>query len=219
MFTSRAEYRLSLREDNADLRLTEIGRTLGLVDDMRWQAFEAKRADVGVERTRLKTTWLSSKLMSPEDMQNKFGQLLERDYTLEELLRRPGIHYDDLASLPGAAPGLSNPKAAEQVEIQIKYEGYVERQREEVTRQTRFESTNLPADLDYRSVRGLSIEVQQKLNKQRPETLGQAARISGITPAAISLLLVHLKRGFAIASANDERVGSVRHDEKRLSKS
>jgi tRNA uridine 5-carboxymethylaminomethyl modification enzyme len=219
MFTSRAEYRLSLREDNADLRLTEVGRKLGLVDDTRWQAFEAKRAEVGLERTRLKTTWLSSKLMSPEDMQTKFGQILERDYTLEELLRRPGIHYDDLATFPGAANGLTDPKAAEQVEIQIKYEGYVDRQREEVTRQARFESTSLPADLDYRSVRGLSIEVQQKLNKQRPETLGQAARISGITPAAISLLLVHLKRGFTVASANDERLGSDQRDGKTLSKS
>lgn len=218
MFTSRAEYRLSLREDNADLRLTEIGRTLGLVDDLRWKAFEEKRAGVDLERTRLKTTWLSSKLMSQEDMQNKFGQVLDRDYTLEELLRRPGIHYDDLAGLPGAEPGLTDPKAAEQVEIQIKYEGYVERQREEVTRQSRFESTSLPAELDYRSVRGLSIEVQQKLNKQRPETLGQAARISGITPAAISLLLVHLKRGFAIASANDERVDSLQQDGQTLSK-
>ena len=219
MFTSRAEYRLSLREDNADLRLTEIGRTLGLVDDVRWKAFEEKRASVGIERTRLKATWLSSKRMSQEDMHNKFGQILDRDYTLEELLRRPGIHYDDLAGFPGAEPGLTDPKAAEQVEIQIKYEGYVDRQREEVTRQARFESTSLPADLDYRSVRGLSIEVQQKLNKQRPETLGQAARISGITPAAISLLLVHLKRGFAVASANDERVGTFQRDGKTLSKS
>ncbi|MEO8003291.1 MAG: tRNA uridine-5-carboxymethylaminomethyl(34) synthesis enzyme MnmG [Betaproteobacteria bacterium] len=219
MFTSRAEYRLSLREDNADLRLTEIGRTLGLVGDVRWKAFEEKRASVGLERARLKTTWLSSKLMSPEDMQGKFGQILDRDFTLEELLRRPGIHYVDLADLPDAAPGLTDPKAAEQVEIQIKYEGYVDRQREEVTRQARFESTNLPVDLDYRSVRGLSIEVQQKLNKQRPETLGQAARISGITPAAISLLLVHLKRGFAVASANDERVGAFQQDGQTLSKS
>lgn len=218
MFTSRAEYRLSLREDNADLRLTEIGRTLGLVDDERWRAFEEKRSHVGLERTRLKTTWLSSKLMSPEDMQDKFGQILDRDYTLEELLRRPGIHYGDLASLPGAGAGLTDPKAAEQVEIQIKYEGYVDRQRDEVTRQSRFESTRLPADLDYRTVRGLSIEVQQKLNKQRPETLGQAGRISGITPAAISLLLVHLKRGFVAASANDEGNGLIRQDGKALSK-
>jgi tRNA uridine 5-carboxymethylaminomethyl modification enzyme len=129
-------------------------------------------------------------------MQALFGQKLERDYTFEELLRRPGVHYRNLISLPGAGVCLSDDKAAEQVEIQIKYQGYIERQRDEVSRQEQFETTHLPADLDYRSVRGLSIEVQQKLNKQRPETLGQAARISGITPAAISLLLVHLKRGF-----------------------
>jgi len=196
MFTSRAEYRLSLREDNADMRLTEIGRRLGLVDDERWQIFESKRVAVGLERERLKSTWLNTKLLPDEDMRALFGQKLERDYTLEELLRRPGVRYGDLISLPGVGPGLPDDKAAEQVEIQIKYQGYIERQHDEVSRQEQFEMTRLPMDLDYRSVRGLSIEVQQKLNKQRPETLGQAARISGITPAAISLLLVHLKRGF-----------------------
>jgi tRNA uridine 5-carboxymethylaminomethyl modification enzyme len=197
MFTSRGEYRLSLGEDNADMRLTEIGRRLGLVDDERWQVFETKRDAVGLERERLKSTWLNAKLLSDDDMQALFGQKLERDYTLEELLRRPGVRYGDLISLPGGGPGLPNDKAAEQVEIQIKYQGYIERQHDEVSRQEQFETTRLPTELDYRSVRGLSIEVQQKLNKQRPETLGQAARISGITPAAISLLLVHLKRGFA----------------------
>jgi tRNA uridine 5-carboxymethylaminomethyl modification enzyme len=197
MFTSRAEYRLSLREDNADMRLTEIGRRLGLVDDERWQAFETKRGAVGLERERLKSTWLNTKLLPDDDMQALFGQKLERDYTLEELLRRPGVRYGDLISLPGGGPGLPDDKAAEQVEIQIKYQGYIERQHDEVSRQEQFETTRLPTDLDYRSVRGLSIEVQQKLNKHRPETLGQAARMSGITPAAISLLLVHLKRGFA----------------------
>jgi tRNA uridine 5-carboxymethylaminomethyl modification enzyme len=197
MFTSRAEYRLSLREDNADMRLTEIGRRLGLVDDERWQVFETKRGAVGLERERLKSTWLNAKLLSDDDMQALFGQKLERDYTLEELLRRPGVRYGDLISLPGGGPGLPDDKAAEEVEIQIKYQGYIERQHDEVSRQEQFETTRLPTELDYRSVRGLSIEVQQKLNKQRPETLGQAARISGITPAAISLLLVHLKRGFA----------------------
>ena len=206
MFTSRAEYRLSLREDNADMRLTEIGRRMGLVDDERWQAFEGKREAVGLERERLKTTWLSTKLLSEEDMQTRFGQKLERDYTFEELLRRPGLHYRDLTSLPGAGPCLSDDKASEQVEIQIKYQGYIERQRDEVSRQEQFETTRLPAELDYRSVRGLSIEVQQKLNKQRPETLGQAARMSGITPAAISLLLVHLKRGFGATAVIDDRI-------------
>ena len=204
MFTSRAEYRLSLREDNADMRLTEIGRRLGLVDDERWQVFESKRAAVGLERERLKSTWLNTKLLSDDNMQALFGQKLERDYTLEELLRRPGVHYRDLLSLPGAGSCLADDKAAEQVEIQIKYQGYIERQREEVGRQEQFETTRLPVDLDYRSVRGLSIEVQQKLNRQRPETLGQAARISGITPAAISLLLVHLKRGFGALLIDDQ---------------
>ena len=204
MFTSRAEYRLSLREDNADMRLTEIGRRLGLVDDERWQFFESKRDAVGLERERLKSAWLNTKLMSDGDMQALFGQKLERDYTYEELLRRPGVHYRDLISLPGAGSCLSDEKAGEQVEIQIKYQGYIERQHDEVSRQEQFETTGLPADLDYRSVRGLSIEVQQKLNKQRPETLGQAARISGITPAAISLLLVHLKRGFGAFVIDDQ---------------
>ncbi|MBI3528734.1 MAG: tRNA uridine-5-carboxymethylaminomethyl(34) synthesis enzyme MnmG [Betaproteobacteria bacterium] len=204
MFTSRAEYRLCLREDNADMRLTEIGRRLGLVDDERWQAFESKRDAVGLERERLKSTWLNTKLLSDDNMQVLFGQKLERDYTFEELLRRPGVHYRDLISLPGAGSCLSNDKSAEQVEIQIKYQGYIERQRDEVSRQEQFETTRLPVELDYRSVRGLSIEVQQKLNKQRPETLGQAARISGITPAAISLLLVHLKRGFGASVIDDQ---------------
>ena len=209
MFTSRAEYRLSLREDNADMRLTEIGRKLGLVDDKRWQAFERKRDAVALERERLKTTWLNTKLLSDDSMQSLFGQKLERDYTFEELLRRPGLHYRDLISLPGVGSCLSDEKASEQVEIQIKYQGYIDRQRDEVSRQEHFETTRLPVDLDYRTVRGLSIEVQQKLNKQRPETLGQAARMSGITPAAISLLLVHLKRGFG-ASANDDRLSPSR---------
>jgi tRNA uridine 5-carboxymethylaminomethyl modification enzyme len=204
MFTSRAEYRLSLREDNADMRLTETGRRLGLVDDRRWQVFERKREAVESERERLRTTWLNTKLLSDSDAQALFGQNLERDYTFEELLRRPGLHYGDLISLPGAGPGLSDGKAAEQVEIQIKYHGYIERQQDEISRQEQFETMRLPVDLDYRSVRGLSIEVQQKLNKQRPETLGQAARISGTTPAAISLLLVHLKRGFAAAVIDDK---------------
>ena len=204
MFTSRAEFRLSLREDNADMRLTEIGRKLGLVDDERWQAFERKRDAVGSERERLKSTWLNTKLLSDDKMQALFGQNLERDYTFEELLRRPDVHYRDLISLPGAGSCLPDDKAAEQVEIQIKYQGYIERQRDEVGRQKQFETTRLPDVIDYRSVRGLSIEVQQKLNKQRPETLGQAARISGITPAAISLLLVHLKRGFAAPVLDDQ---------------
>ena len=177
MFTSRAEYRLQLREDNADLRLTEIGRRLGLVDDRRWEAFNRKCDAIGREKERL------THLMVSASTHEKRSAI--------ELLRRPEIHYADLvADSPAAA------EVAEQVEIQVKYEGYIERQREEVARRREFEGLALPADLDYRGVKGLSVEVQQKLNHHRPGTLGQASRISGVTPAAISLLLVHLKRGF-----------------------
>jgi tRNA uridine 5-carboxymethylaminomethyl modification enzyme len=177
MFTSRAEYRLMLREDNADLRLTEIGRKLGLVSDERWEAFNRKRAALTDETARLKSMFVSA------------GSHERR--SVYELLRRPGVHYDDVAPAPLAAADI-----ASQVETQAKYEGYIERQREEVARRAELESRALPFDLDYRTVRGLSAEVQQKLNRHRPETVGQAARFSGVTPAAISLLLVHLKRGF-----------------------
>jgi tRNA uridine 5-carboxymethylaminomethyl modification enzyme len=190
------------------MRLTEIGRNLGLVSDQRWHAFQTKRDAIGRERERLKSTWLNTKLLSEDRMRALFGQGLDRDYTFDELLRRPGVHYRDLMSLPGAGSCLSDDKAAEQVEIQIKYQGYIERQRHEVVQLEQFEMTRLPDDLDYRSVRGLSIEVQQKLNKQRPETLGQAARISGVTPAAISLLLVHLKRRFGASSINGQPAAS-----------
>jgi tRNA uridine 5-carboxymethylaminomethyl modification enzyme len=208
MFTSRAEYRLSLREDNADMRLTEIGRRLGVVDDARWEFFEHKREVVARELERLKTTWVNPKRLAEKTMLQLFGQPLDRDYTLEELLRRPSVCYRDLMALTAAGPGVTEDQAAEQVEVQTKYRGYIERQREEVERQEHFESLCLPADLDYRSVRGLSIEVQQKLNKHKPETLGQAARISGITPAAISLLLVHLKRGIKATAEPGARHGS-----------
>jgi len=195
MFTSRAEYRLSLREDNADMRLTEAGRRLGLVDDARWDVFARKRDAIAKEVERLKSVWLNPKLVDESVMQQHFGQALERDYPLHDLLKRPGVSYASLMELPDAGPGLEDVQAAEQVQIQIKYQGYIDRQQEEVARREQFESWRLPAELDYREVRGLSVEVQQKLNKQRPETIGQAQRISGITPAAISLLLVHLKRG------------------------
>jgi tRNA uridine 5-carboxymethylaminomethyl modification enzyme len=208
MFTSRAEYRLSLREDNADLRLTEIGRRLGVVDDVRWEIFDRKRELVARELERLKTTLVNPKLFAEETLLQVFGQPLERDYTLEELLRRPSVRYRDLMALADAGPGVADAQAAEQVEIQTKYRGYIERQREEIERQEHFEALRLPADLDYRSVRGLSIEVQQKLNKHNPETLGQAARISGITPAAISLLLVYLKRGIKETTKPCGRQGS-----------
>ena len=177
MFTSRAEYRLMLREDNADLRLTESGRHLGLVGDGRWEAFNRKRDAIGAEVTRLKGVNVSA------------GSHEKR--SIYEMLRRPDVSYAGIAPLPHAPADV-----AEQVEIQVKYEGYIQRQREEVARRADFETRALPVELDYREVRGLSAEVQQKLNRHRPETIGQAARISGVTPAAISLLLVHLKRGF-----------------------
>jgi tRNA uridine 5-carboxymethylaminomethyl modification enzyme len=196
MFTSRAEYRLQLREDNADLRLTEIGRRLGVVNDVRWAAFEAKREAIACEQERLKSTWVSPKVLATAESERVLGKAIEREYSLYELLRRPDVTYQSLLTLPGAGEPVADARVAEQVEIQAKYQGYIDRQREEIGRQQGHEETALPADLDYRMVRGLSIEVQQKLNQHRPETVGQASRISGMTPAAISLLLVHLKRGF-----------------------
>ena len=195
MFTSRAEYRLQLREDNADMRLTEIGRRLGLVDDMRWQAFEEKREKIARELERLKSTWVNPRMLDKADAERVLGKEIEREYSLYDLLRRPEVSYASLMTLPGA----QSPEAtevAEQVEILAKYQGYIERQRDEIARQEGYETTKLPANMDYSVVRGLSIEVRQKLNQHQPQTLGQAARISGVTPAAISLLLVHLKRGF-----------------------
>jgi tRNA uridine 5-carboxymethylaminomethyl modification enzyme len=197
MFTSRAEYRLSLREDNADLRLTEIGRRLGLVDDRRWDAFARKREAIAREQERLKSTWVNPKLLPQAEAERVLGQAIEREYALQDLLRRPDVAYAALMTLPGAGPGVDDAQVAEQVEIQAKYHGYIERQREEVARSEHSENTRLPQDIDYGALRGLSVEVQQKLNRFRPETIGQAARISGITPAAISVLLVHAKRGFA----------------------
>jgi tRNA uridine 5-carboxymethylaminomethyl modification enzyme len=177
MFTSRAEYRLTLREDNADLRLTEAGRKLGLIDDLRWDAFCRKRDAIAAEQERLRSTYVSAGFL--------------QKHSVIDLLRRPELTYASLVPESQVAA-----EVAEQVEIQAKYEGYIERQREEVGRRTKQETLRLPEALDYAQVRGLSIEVQQKLNRHRPETLGQASRISGVTPAAISLLLVHLKRGF-----------------------
>ncbi len=177
MFTSRAEYRLMLREDNADLRLTEAGRQLGLVDDARWDAFNRKRDAIVREQERLKSTYVSAGFQQRQ--------------SLLELLRRPDVTYATLVEEPTV-----DSLVAEQVEIQAKYEGYIERQREEVERHSKLETLGLPPEIDYCAVRGLSAEVQQKLNRHRPQTVGQASRISGITPAAISLLLVHLKRGF-----------------------
>ena len=194
MFTSRAEYRLSLREDNADLRLTETGRQLGLVDDRRWDVFNRRRDAVAAEVERLKSTWINPRLLADADAIRVLGKPMEREYRLLELLRRPEIGYRELLTLPGAGSGLTEPGLIEQVEIQAKYQGYIERQREEVAKTRDQESLVLPADMDYGKVRGLSIEVRQKLDQHRPETLGQASRIQGVTPAAISLLLVHLKK-------------------------
>ncbi|MBK9705171.1 MAG: tRNA uridine-5-carboxymethylaminomethyl(34) synthesis enzyme MnmG [Betaproteobacteria bacterium] len=201
MFTSRAEYRLQLREDNADLRLTDTGRTLGLVDDARWGAYARKRDAVARERERLKSTYVNPNLVSPGDAQRVLGQPLEREHSLADLLRRPAVTYATLASLPAAGPGVADAVVAEQVEIATKYEGYIERQQGEVARHRAQDDLRLPPDLDYRTVRGFSNEVWQKLNQHRPETIGQAARLAGITPAAIALLLVHLKRGFAVMPA------------------
>ncbi|MGE5666852.1 MAG: tRNA uridine-5-carboxymethylaminomethyl(34) synthesis enzyme MnmG, partial [Betaproteobacteria bacterium] len=201
MFTSRAEYRLQLREDNADLRLTEHGRRLGVVDDARWDAYARKRDAVALELERIKSTYVSPSLVARHDAERVLGQPIERDYALADLLRRPGVTYRTLHELDGAGTPVDDELVAEQVEITTKYHGYIERQQVEIARAQAQEETRLPVDIDYRHVRGLSIEVQQKLNVHRPETLGQAARISGVTPAAISLLLVHLKRGFATRSA------------------
>jgi len=195
MFTSRAEYRLMLREDNADLRLTETGRRLGVVDDARWDAFNRKRDAIGREQERLKSTWVTPKSLPAEVAERVLGKPIEREYSLMDLLRRPGVSHASLAELSERGAFLGDAAVSSQVEIQAKYQGYVERQHEEIARQERYETMVLPRALDYRSVRGLSIEVQQKLNEHKPETIGQASRISGITPAAISLLLVHLKRG------------------------
>jgi tRNA uridine 5-carboxymethylaminomethyl modification enzyme len=200
MFTSRAEYRLSLREDNADVRLTEIGRTLGCVDDVRWDAFCRKRDAVAVEVERLRATWVNPHLLEEDETMRVLGQPIDREYTLAELLKRPNVTYAGLTSLR-AVDGLviggravSDAAVAEQVEISIKYAGYIARQQNEVARLASQETTCIPSSFDYDDVRGLSFEVRQKLGEQRPETIGQASRISGVTPAAISLLLVHLKR-------------------------
>ena len=201
MFTSRAEYRLMLREDNADLRLTETGRRLGVVDDKRWDAFNRKRDAIAREQERLKSTRVNPRSLPADVAERVLGKPIEREYSLMDLLKRPGVGYASLAELAGAGTPVADAAVAQQVEIQAKYQGYVARQHEEIARHERYETLALPRDLDYCSVRGLSIEVQQKLNQHRPETVGQASRISGITPAAITLLLVHLKRGRTERSA------------------
>ncbi|HAU4931457.1 tRNA uridine-5-carboxymethylaminomethyl(34) synthesis enzyme MnmG [Aeromonas hydrophila] len=194
MFTSRAEYRLLLREDNADLRLTGIGRELGLVDDERWGKFNAKMEQVEQERQRMRSTWIHPQHPSLEAVNALVNTPLTREQSLEELLRRPEVTYEALMAIEGVGPALPDTAAADQVEIQIKYAGYIERQHDEVEKQLRNENTLLPLDINYRDVNGLSNEVIAKLNDAKPQTIGQASRISGITPAAISILLVHLKK-------------------------
>lgn len=194
MFTSRAEYRLLLREDNADLRLTAIGRELGLVDDERWGKFNVKMEQVELEQQRMRSTWIHPQHPSLEAVNSLVNTPLTREQSLEELLRRPEVTYDALMAIEGVGPALSDRAAADQVEIQIKYAGYIERQHDEVEKQLRNENTLLPLDMNYRDVNGLSNEVIAKLSDARPQTIGQASRISGITPAAISILLVHLKK-------------------------
>lgn len=200
MFTSRAEYRLSLREDNADMRLTEIGRKLGVVGDVQWAAFVAKREAVEQELQRLRSTWVNPRILAAAESERVIGQAIEREYNLADLLRRPGVEYDTLMTMQGeegkqlAGPGVDDPAVKEQVVIQLKYAGYIDRQAREVERHDHYEHLKLPENLNYHEIAALSIEVRQKLDKQRPETLGQASRISGVTPAAISLLLVHLKK-------------------------
>jgi tRNA uridine 5-carboxymethylaminomethyl modification enzyme len=230
MFTSRAEFRLQLREDNADMRLTETGRRLGLVDDARWDAFNRKRDAVARETERLKSTWANPATLSAAEAERVLGKAIDHEYKLFDLLRRPGVSYAELMAMEGgrfAAKGKDGAPApvsretlddqydavVEQVEIAAKYSGYIERQKDEVERAAYYEHLKLPAELDYMQVSALSIEARQKLNKHRPETLGQASRISGITPATISLLLIHLKRGkfkgFAEAPAAATESGEV----------
>lgn len=194
MFTSRAEYRLQLREDNADMRLTEMGRKLGLVDDVRWEAFSRKQEAVVREQERLKKTFVQPANLDADKMTALFGKPLEHEYSLFELLRRPEVSYEAVLTLGEHGLGEAASDVREQVEIAAKYQGYIDRQTDEVARSRGQENTKLPSDLDYREIHGLPIEAQQKLNAQKPETIGQASRISGITPAAISLLLVYLKR-------------------------
>ena len=194
MFTSRAEYRLALREDNADMRLTEIGRRLGLVDVTRWARFSEKREAIHREQERLTKTGLHPHSLPEPEAIRVFGQPLTQAANLMELLRRPEATYETLMTLPGTGAAITDAEVAEQIEIQAKYAGYIERQQEEIERQRRHEELALPQEFDYHTVRGLSIEVRQKLMAHRPVTLGQAGRLAGVTPAAISLLLVHLRR-------------------------
>ncbi|WP_163836317.1 tRNA uridine-5-carboxymethylaminomethyl(34) synthesis enzyme MnmG [Spartinivicinus ruber] len=198
MFTSRAEYRLILREDNADLRLTEKGHELGLINDQRWAVFCRKKEAIEQETQRLKTSWIQPNTTAGEEANKIFEKPITREYNLLELLRRPEVSYKAIANLVGE-PVSDDPQVAEQVEIQTKYQGYIDRQTEEIARLRRHENTLLPEDLDYQQIAGLSNEIKQKLSDARPETLGRASRIPGVTPAAVSLLIVHLKKRSIVA--------------------
>ena len=197
MFTSRAEYRLQLREDNADMRLTEDGHKIGLVSEAQWRMFNEKREAIEREIQRLKTTWYTPQKLAEDEQIRVFGQKLSREANLHDLLRRPNLDYAALMTLEGAKSSENlSAEVVEQVEIQVKYQGYIDRQNEEIDSRRDIETLKLPDDIDYSKVKGLSAEVQQKLNQHKPETVGQASRISGVTPAAVALLMVHLKRGF-----------------------
>ncbi|HEX6703982.1 MAG TPA: tRNA uridine-5-carboxymethylaminomethyl(34) synthesis enzyme MnmG [Albitalea sp.] len=215
MFTSRAEYRLQLREDNADMRLTEVGRELGLVDDARWDAFNRKRDAVAAATERLRSAWVRPETLADDVAERLLGKAIDHEYRLSDLLRRPAVTMATLAEVAQAA-GLgdvvsreTSAAVLEQVEISVKYAGYIDKQNDEVARAAHLESMRLPDDLDYAQVPALSFEVRQKLNKHRPETLGQASRISGVTPAAISLLLIHLKKGRFKGPAANEHLSDV----------
>jgi tRNA uridine 5-carboxymethylaminomethyl modification enzyme len=194
MFTSRAEYRLQLREDNADLRLTEKGRELGLVDDLRWRAFCDKRERIDMEGRRLQGIWVAPGSPLADSLQSVHGISISKESRALDLLKRPELDYAGLMSIDGLGPGVSDPGVAEQIEIQARYAGYLGRQREDIERRQRHEGMAISVEFDYARVRGLSTEVREKLERVRPDTLGQASRIPGMTPAALSLLLVHLKR-------------------------
>ena len=223
MFTSRAEYRLSLREDNADLRLTEIGRRLGCVDDRRWDAFCRKRDALARELERLRSTWVNPRVLDAAEATRVLGKPIEREYTLADLLRRPNVTYAALLTLTAvdgrplggpAVDGAADPQVAEQVEIGSKYAGYIDRQQDEVARHASHETTRIPAGLDYAQVRGLSHEIRQRWQALRPETVGQAARVYGVTPAAVSLLLVHIKRLGRAAGAATPQADAAPGDER-----
>jgi tRNA uridine 5-carboxymethylaminomethyl modification enzyme len=194
MFTSRAEYRLLLREDNADIRLTEKGRSVGLVDDLRWQRFNEKMENIELERQRLKDTWVQKDHINVEEVNKLLKSPMSKEASLEDLIRRPEVRYEDLMKIEGLGPAIADKQASEQIEIQTKYAGYIDRQLDEIAKKNRNENTLIPLDFNYQQISGLSNEVVAKLKDARPETIGKASRISGITPAAISLLLVYLKK-------------------------